>query len=462
MWLPELGPESGPKYIKIADAIAQSIADGRLIEGQRLPPQRDLAYELGFSLNTVSRAYEEATNRGFLHGEVGRGTYVRMTGPLPLPDNEAGMIRPVSGPIDFSLNLPAPGQGAAALSKTLAELQASRDLAPFLDYQFENVHDRHAEAAAGWLERVGLDVQPRDIVLTCGAQHGLLVILLATMRPGDVLLAEATTYPPVKALAQHTGIRLEPVNIDEGGLVPAALDLACKTTAAKTLYCLPTLHTPMTTTMDDDRRKEIAAIARKHDLQIIEDDVFAILPRRRPRPLACYAPERTVYVTSVSKSLAPGLRIGYVCTPAGQSRLFRAAVNLSCWMPPPMMAEIASRWIADGTADRLNEAQRLQATDRQALAKRLLPSEVLTANRSGFHAWLDLPAHWPSEAFCAEAERQGVKLIAGEAFAIRQSEAPNGVRLCLSHEASRDRVRTGLERVAAILKAPAASRDLII
>ena len=462
IWLPNLASKSGPKYRQIADAIGESIADGRLAEGARLPAQRDLAYDIGVSLNTVSRAYADAIERGFVHGEVGRGTYVRASGPLPPHDDYARLTRSATGVIDFSLNLPAPGESAAALANTLAELKSSNRLASFLDYQLESDQNRHAVAAARWLQRVGLEVDTGNIVLTCGAQHGLMVAMLAMLRPGDVLLTEALTYAPVKAIAQHLNFKVTPVAMDQGGLVPAALDAACAATAARTLYCLPTLHTPLTTTMDETRRQEIAAVARKHDLQIIEDDVFGCLPASRPKPLAHYAPERTIYITSVSKSLAPGLRVGYVCAPEPHVRPLRAAVNMSCWMPPPLMAEIASIWIEEGTADRLNEAQRAKAAARQALARQILPKEYLNADPGGLHAWLELPPHWTQDAFRAEAERQGVKLVTAETFAVEQNATPNAVRLCLSHEVSEERVTRGLETIVSIMHQPTAGGALII
>ena len=212
------------------------------------------------------------------------------------------------------------------------------------------------------------------------------------------------------------------------------------------------------------RRAEIAAVARKRDLQVIEDDVFGWLPRigghwadRLPR-----AGTHGVHCTSVSKSLAPGLRVGYVQAPEAYAHSLRAAVNMSCWMPPPLMAEIARRWIEEGTADRLNEAQRAKAVARQAAARRILPDEYLTADPAGLHLWLELPPHWKQDAFRAEAERQGVKVVTAETFAVDRSCAPNAVRLCLSHEASEERVVRGLETIASIMRQPGAGGALII
>lgn len=462
MWQPNLEGKSGPMYKRIADAISDSIADGELAERERLPTQRDLAYQLNISLNTVSRAYAEAIRRGFLDGEVGRGTYVRTVGPLPAPPLLARLDRSEDGPIDLSLNLPFAGASAKALSQTLDELKGSANLGSYLDYQTEGDQKRHAESGAVWIRQTGLDASGDDVILTNGAQHGVLVALLAVTRPGDVLLTESMTYAPVMSMAQHLGLKLAPVAMDQNGLLPDALDAACRTTAAKTLYCLPTLHTPTTVTMTPDRREQIAEVAQKHNLAVIEDDVFGNLPPDRPPPLACYAPDHTIFITSVSKSLAPGLRVGYLHTPRKFRRSLRAAVSLSCWMPPPLMAEIASLWIEDGTAFRLNDFQRSEAQIRQRIAKRVLEAHSSVANPYAMHLWLLLPAHWRPGAYRVAAEKQGVKVLTSETFAVEQDDAQRAVRLCLSHEASRERVTDGLKILAGLLDQEDDHGDMVI
>ena len=462
IWQPDLGGRAGPKFRQIADAIGDSVSDGRLAKGSRLPPQRDLAYALGVSLNTVSRAYADAIKRGFVQGEVGRGTYVREVGPLPAEAQSAGLTRSSEGPIDFSLNLPVPGHAAGALARALEALSGSNALASFLDYQTAGDQGHHAEAGVQWLGRVGLDARPDDIVLTCGAQHGIMVALLAATRPGDVLLTDALTYAPIRAMAHHLGLKIVPVASDDGGLSPEALDAACSRVATKLLYCLPTLQTPTTATMDADRRAAIAAVARQRDLTVIEDDVFGHLPPERPLPLACFAPERTIYITSVSKSLAPGLRVGYLHAPAGTAQALRSAVRLSSWMPPPLMAEIASRWIEDGTADRLNAFQRNEIASRQAMARALIPSRHLRADPYGFHAWLPLPSHWHPDVFRMEAQNRGVKVLVGGTFAVDPSDSPNAVRLCLSHESTRARVQAGLTAIAELLQSRDQSGSMVL
>ncbi len=462
MWRPHLDGKTGPKYRLIANAIGEAATDGRLAPGERLPTQRQLADELGISLNTVSRAYAQAVERGFLCGEVGRGTYVRAPGPLSASPSHAPTARRSDGPIDFTLNLPATGEGAVLLARTLISLGATTTLSPFLDFQTDADMGAHAQAAATWIGRLGLGVAAADVILTNGAQHGLMVALLATTRPGDVLLTESLTYAPITTLARHLGLKVFPVAMDGQGLSPEALETACASTAAKTLYCLPTLHTPTAITMNVDRRRAIAEVAERRGLTIIEDDVFGYLPDDRPPPLASFAPHRTLFVTSVSKSLAPGLRVGYLHAQGKWRHALRAAVNLSCWMPPPLMAEIASRWIADGSAERLNEFQRGEARARQRIARGILGAHGPMADTGGLHVWLPLPAHWRAEAFRTAAERQGVKVLTGETFAVRPKDAPQAVRLCLSHESTRARVTRGLEIVAGLLAETNAPGMLVV
>ncbi len=452
IWQPDLSGRRGPKFRQISDAIGESVSEGGLPTGTRLPPQRDLAYLLGVSLNTVTRAYADAVKRGFVRGEVGRGTYVRDAGPLATEVETTGLTRPSAGPIDFSLNLPVPGQAAAALTRSLQALSEAGGLASLLDHQTGRDQDHHRAAAATWLSRVALTACPDDIVLTNGAQQGIFAALLATLRPGDVLFTEALTYAPLVAMAHHLGLKLLPVAGEGDLLCPDALGAACQRTAGKVLYCLPTLQTPTTATMGRERRSALAAVARKYGLTVIEDDVFGFLPPERPPPLASFAPERTLYVTSVSKCLAPGLRVGYLLAPPGLTPALRTAVSLSSWMPPPLMAEIASRWIEDGTAEALTAFQREEAAARQAMARDLIPEPYIRADAHGFHAWLPLPPHWQPDVFRMEARRRGVKVLVGGAFAVEPSLSPHAVRLCLSHEGDRARVREGLATIAELLQ----------
>lgn len=466
IWLPQLEGLTGPLYRQICDAIGNAVETGVLQAGDRLPAQRDLAYEIGVSLNTVTRAYHEAIARGLLAGEVGRGTYVRQREEASAAASVASLKRVVTGAVDFSRNLPAPGAMADLLPNVLRELSGVPDRAAFLDFEPEgsDVDGRFAEAGARWIGwSAGLVVSRDTIAPTVGAQHGLLVALMAILGPGDTLLVESLTYAPIKALAQHLGITV--VAIPSGGnthICPEQLDAISRRTGAKALFCMPTLHTPTARTIDADTREAIADVARRNDLTIIEDDVFGFLLEDRPRPLAEYAPERTIYVTGVGKCLGPGLRVGYLHAADQYLDAIRASARLSVWMPPPMTLEIASRWIMDGTAERLAVAQREEARCRQEVACKILGDHVEKEMPPGYHLWLDLPAQWPSTMFLMEAEKRGVKMMPGSVFAVRPSDAPNAVRLCLSHEPDPARVEMGLRILADMLSGEPSDAAIIL
>ena len=181
-----------------------------------------------------------------------------------------------------------------------------------------------------------------------------------------------------------------------------------------------------------------------------------------PEPIATLAPERTVYVTSTSKCLGPGLRVGFVRTSAPLAKAIKNAVALTCWMPAPLMVEIAARWIAGGTADRLTEAQRRQAAARQAVAAALFADHDMRADPQGLHLWLTLPPDWSADTFRAEAAARGVQIVDGAAFAVDPGARPNAVRLCLSHEPDKNRLTRGLETLRTILRERPADSSLVL
>lgn len=461
IWKPDCRDGKGPKYRQIADSIAGAIDTGILRPGTRLTPHRILAYELGISPNTTSRAYGECVNRGLLYGEVGRGTFVKI--PRTDMDRSLGLGRPGQGPVDFSRNLPFPGPGAVHLGHTLSRLAASHDLQVFLDYQTGDGNlKHHLDAGKTWLNRTGITASNEEIVITGGAQQGIFTTLMSVTRPGDTIVTEKLTYPSIRLMAQQLGLKLCTVDMDDQGLIPDALDEACCERPVKAVYLTPTLQTPTTATMGEERRKAVAELVRHHDLILIEDDVYGPLRPEPVLPLAELATERTVYISSCSKCLAPGLRVAFLRAPVAMVRSLRQAVALSCWMPPPLMSEVASQWIGDGTASLLTEAQRSHAAVRQAAAKQILDGNQFRADPYGFHLWLTLPPHWQSDIFCREAGRRGVILSSGQIFAPDNRFDPGAVRINLSHEPDHNRVTTGLEVLAALLREDARPDMLVI
>jgi DNA-binding transcriptional MocR family regulator len=244
---------------------------------------------------------------------------------------------------------------------------------------------RHRQAMAAWLESCGLIADPERIVLTAGAQHAMAVALAAVVKPGDTLLVEELTYSGARLLAQQMGWRLRGVAMDGEGVKPDSLESAIRATRARVLYCMPRLQNPTSAVMLDRRRKQIAAIADKHRLTVIEDDTYGFLSTER-EPLAALLPERTIFITSLSKSLFPGLRLGCAVPPAALVEKVTSAVWATMINTSPIGADIMSSWIEDGTAARIADWKRHEVAARQQIIRRLLQGERLQTQPSSPHA----------------------------------------------------------------------------
>lgn len=457
IWTPNLDQHSGPRYLAIAEAIAGDIRAGRLRGGARLPTHRDLAYRVGVTVGTVTRAYAEAERRGLIAGEVGRGTYVRDVGAgVGFPLRDSGAIREaeaadVNAPIDLSVNYPVREATDRQFGDALRALANEPDVSALLDYQVNRGLARHRAAGAALIRDSGLEVSPDRVIVTCGAQHAMMAAMSALSRPGDIVLTEALTYPGMKLIAGMLQLRLHGVAMDEHGLKPDAFEAACRTMQPRALYCMPTLQNPTSLTMPEQRRREIARIAVEHGVAIVEDDIYGFLEESPPPPITHFAPSVGHYVLSVSKCIAPGLRTGFLVVPPGDASAYVAAVRATVWMAPPLAVEIAARWILDGTGKRLSDGLREEAAVRQQMVLERLAGYDYATTPHSLHGWLNLPEPWRASQFVAVARARGVLLTPAEAFVVARP-APQALRICTGAVKTRDQLARGLDVIATLLK----------
>ncbi|QBQ99752.1 PLP-dependent aminotransferase family protein [Paraburkholderia pallida] len=476
-WMPTSPalPRNEPKYRAIAYAYAQAIDGGQMLPGEKLPAHRLLAKKLNVTTGTVSRAYAELERCGLVVARVGDGTYVAEPDAdgarLPARTRQApeqsaplaiGVAPPPGAPpasaaagrtFDLGQNVPMPTDEASLLTQTLRELAADERLAgELLLYQPEGGRRSHREAGARWLARMGCAVPAERVLVTQGAQHGLACVLRAVLRPGDTIFAEALSYPGIVALARQLRLNLVGIEIDEEGIVPSALERACTLLAPRALFCVPTLHNPTTATLSEARRVAIAEIAVRHNLVVIEDLVPAALLDAPPTPLAARLPEHGIVISSLSKALAPGLRIGYVQAPQDWVGKILAVIRSDCWMTSPLCAEIATRWIINGDVDRLVAQQRAQVDVRHAIAAEVLADWSWRTDPASPHLWLPLAEPWRAAEFAAALRQAGVHLKTADSFVIGRGSAPHAVRLSLGGARSHEALRDALERLARTLR----------
>jgi DNA-binding transcriptional MocR family regulator len=446
-WLPDPVTLKRPVYLSLVEQVSRALETGDLKDGDRLPPQRIMARHLEIAVQTVSRAYDELGRRGFVSGQTGRGTFItsrpRELTP-PYIHERRGEI------IDLSMLKPVVEQmHLDRLRAALADLAGSFPTNLFTSFRPNVVFARHREVGVEWLKRCGVETNARNIVPTNGATPAMAVALMAATRAGMTVATEAIGHHTLAALAANLGLTLRGITIDDQGIVPEALDLAAREGEISALFIMPNPCDPTVSMMGVDRRRAIVEVARHHDLQIIENDAWGPLIETRPPPLAALAPERTHYFTSFTKNVVPGLRFGYLVVP---ERMVPAANNrhlVTNWMATPLLAELATRWVEDGTALELVNWQRQALRRRQAIAAEVLAGIDYRSHRESLHIWIPLEANRSEDEVVALARLHDVAIAPGASFRIGGDPAP-AVRVCLG-QPSESELRSALAVPAGIL-----------
>jgi DNA-binding transcriptional MocR family regulator len=353
------------------------------------------------------------------------------------------------------------------LSAAIRKLSRRADLAELLAYQPNAGMPRHRRAGAHWIASHGHEVAPESVLVCGGAQHAMTVVFSTLARPGDTVLTEELTYPGARAVVELLGLKAVGVAMDDEGLLPDALDAACRKRRPKLLYCVPSIHNPTTATQSTERREAIVRVAREHGIALVEDAIHhrLLAPSSAPPLLASLAPERTYLIASPSKVVAGGLRVAFLSAPRHAVEELAHGLWATTWMVPPLAAEIMSTWIEDGTADETVARKRAEATARNVLLRDAVAGTqgVLHASPSGYHAWLDLPPAWPdASVFVAQAHRRGVALTDSGAFHVGGGVPPAAIRVSLSAPASRGTLADGLDKLAGALMArPGLERPVV-
>ncbi|WP_229403392.1 aminotransferase-like domain-containing protein [Micromonospora okii] len=417
-----------PRYKPLVDSLAADIRSGRLPAGTRLPTHRDLAAREHIAVVTATRVYAELEAAGLVSREQGRGTFVR---DLALPAGYGIDQQAVAGDvIDLNFNYPSlPGQ-ADLLRQALRDIAGSGDIDALLRYQPHAGRPQDRAAVAAHLSRRGVPTTAERVLVVNGAQHGLAVTMMATLRPGDVVAVDALTYPGFKVLAHTLHLDLAPVPVTAVGADLDALERLCAARPVRAIYTMPTLHNPLGAVLDEPGRARLVDIAGRYGQLLIEDASYAYLAEPAPPPLAALAPDLTVHVSGLSKSVATGLRIGYLSAPGALVPALERAIRATTWNTPALTAAIACRWLADGTIDRLEAHKRDDATRRQAVARDALYPLRHVSHPASYFIWLPLPEDARADRIAATLADQRISVSTAEPFATT-GHLPQAIRLAL-------------------------------
>ena len=443
-WSPDLGSRRGPKYLAIVEAMAADIEAGRLRAGDRLPPQRDLAWALKVNLSTVTQAYREASRRHLVSGEVGRGTYI-------LAESREASLFGLKDPalpstIDLSTNVPAIDPANRDMERTISAMMDEGGVGFAQGYHHPELVEQARIAGVDWFESRGLSLRPRDVVPCAGAQNALAAVLTNICSAGDTVLVEEYTFPGMKAVARQMGLRLHALSMDGEGVVPDALDAACRLSGARVAVLVPVLQNPTGAIMGAERRAAIAGVARRHGLTVIEDDVYGALTD--VPPLACDLPEFGIVVSSLSKTVAAGLRIGWIAGHSPFVAEIAQEIHTTTWPMSPLNLEIARRWISDGTAAARTRWQRDEIAGRARIV-----SQGLKQRLPSFAPHVCIAVRGSGTGAADQCREAGVELVAGHLFAVGREE-PAFVRMSLTACPGRRDLAVAVERLADVFEDP--------
>lgn len=460
MWIPDITKLEGPRYLAVASAIAKAIDGGQLTPGAQLPPQRDLANKLGVTVGTISRAYAVAKKRKLVSGEVGRGTFVNgnraegtLASVIPKEDAKTIDLACYRSPIDGLSD---------AVSRILIEMGERSNLLSLHRYPPAAGFMTHRAAGAAWILRTGFDVSAESILICSGAQQALSLTLTTLVNPGEKLLTEAVTYSGAKALSTLGAFELVGVEMDAQGMIPEALDEAATKSGAHVVYLQPTVQNPTTALMPSSRRQKIAEIARRRDLTLVEDDAACSAFTDRPLPISALAPERSCYITSVSKSLSPAFRVGYLSAPPHLLELLQGVFHANVLGASPILAELVSQLISSGAAEELAQRNLQESARLLQIAKDILSPFDKRTHPAAFFLWLELPKQWTSEEFAFAARSSGVSVVPASNFLAARESSVHAVRISLSIAAKSDALKSGLGELIRLLRTTPRLREAII
>ncbi len=456
IWTPKLEMENSaiPKYKALANAIYDAIQKGDLKPGDKLPTHRRLADELKVTVGTITRGYAEAERRSLLESKVGSGTYVKSGNIKSTSDFVISEIIE-SDVLDLNYSIALSQNQEQLLADELSQIaNDSLLMKKLISYQPEAGMQHHRESVLQWMNLTGIkEPELEQTLVTNGGQHGFFASTMAICRPGDTVLSAGLTYPGFNSVARQLKLRHIGLEMDEFGVTPSALRVACQRFSPRMIYLTTRLNNPSCEVMNQKRIDDLADILREYQVWAVEDDVQGCLQTSDTPCFFNSHDDITVFITSTSKALAGGLRVGSIAAPKKLVEAISHIIKSSCWMAAPLMVEVASRWINGGQAQTMILNQRQELKHRHGIVKEQLAFAHMQSTDTAFNVWLKLPEPRQSQEFVDALARKKVLVKPSQSFAAGQFPAPAAVRFCIGGELSREQLKSSLSIIRSELDA---------
>ena len=447
-WKPTIDRTAKSYYHYLANQLEQDIVSGALLPGTKLPPQRELADYLDLNVSTVTKAFKLCEQKGLLSAKIGSGTFVSfdaLSNSYLLPDRKPQNI------IEMGATIPEPNS-YDPLVRLLRTMVNEADFIKWFGYSRPNDELWQKEAAMKLMQKGGYHPTTGSILFSNGGQNAITAALSGLCQRGDRIGADPHTYPGLKTSAGMLGIQLVAIKQRDNEMDEDALLNACKNDNVKGIYLIPDYQNPTTHRMSLERRKALADVARENNIFIIEDATYHLMSRTTMPAIANFAPEQTIYISSLSKSIGPGLRFAYVSVPEQyKKQLSNALYNMNISVSP-LMAELAARVILTNLIDSIIESHRKNTIERNRLVNQYLSEFECLGDDTCIFRWLRLPPNITGTEFEALALKEGVQIYAAERFSVGNSLPENAVRLSIGTPDTSEELEKGLLKIRNLLK----------
>jgi GntR family transcriptional regulator / MocR family aminotransferase len=471
-----------PLYQQIETYLRQGILSGSLTAHTRLPASRQLAHDLGVNRITVENAYSELEIEGLIYSRMGSGTYVLPANPLlALPKGGLGAPWPLwqqsiefqskttesrpsdetstkaarhPQPISFASGIGDSHLFPAEDFRKVLQTVMRRDGIAALDYGEPNGHAPLRETIAHILASQGLQTQSENVLITAGSQQALSLVSQLLLKPGDVILVESPTYSGALDLFRALNFEVVGIPVDSQGMQVEALEKLLQQYHPKLIYTIPNFHNPTGTCLSTSRRRQLIILADRYNIPILEDDFVGDLRyegRTQPALKAFDPGGRVIYVSTFSKILMPGLRVGFL---VAEGPVYNSLVNfkrVNDLATSTLVQRALEAYVTVGRyQSHLRRSCQIFRKRRDAMLSaihRYLPAEVhFDPPQGGMFMWLQLPENLSSEKLLLLAWEEDVVFAPGTAFFPDGLEGRNWFRLNFVAQES-DQIDEGIKRL---------------
>jgi DNA-binding transcriptional MocR family regulator len=438
--------DSALLYATLAEELGERVLSGELRAGHKLPSVRRTSRERGVSPGTVVQAYRLLESRGLVAARPQSGFYVSTRPHAALeeprvarpPNQLAVAVGPdaaVARIMAAALDPKVVPLGAAFKAPELTpETELSRALrrvsrsAGNQAYAYERTEGSLLlrQRLARRTHDFSVPLSPEDFVITIGASEALYLCLRAVTRPGDTIAVESPTYYGVLRTIESLGLKVVEIPVGAQGMDLDVLRAVLASQQVRAVLAVPTFNNPTGSLMPDARKVELVAELARRSIPLIEDDIYGDLPHDGERPLPAKAWDRqglVLLVSSFSKTLAPGLRVGFVCGGKFHERILLLKLGVSVCgprLPQLVVADLLESGAYDRFLRGLRAKLAAQVAELRALVARHFPEGTRVSRPQGGHLlWVELPAGTDATRLAERALEAGIGIVPGTLFSPR-------------------------------------------